>query len=165
MFRAIVVTMSDSSFYEDAVDETTQVVKGLLVDEGFQVVEEILLPDEFEKIATCLRDIADEDRADLVLTTGGTGFSPRDVTPEATESILEKKTPGIVQAMMAASLAVTPRAMLSRMSAGIRKSCLIVNLPGSPKAARENLEAILPALPHGLDTLKGGGAHGPRGKR
>lgn len=165
MFRAIVVTMSDSAFYEDALDETTQVVKGLLVEGGFEVMEEILLPDEFEKIASTLKDIADEGRADLVLTTGGTGFSPRDVTPEATDSIVEKKTPGLVQAMVAASLLVTPRGMLSRMSAGIRKSCLIVNLPGSPKAARENLEAILPALPHGLHTLKGGGGHGPRGKR
>ena len=95
----------------------------------------------------------EEQRLDLILTTGGTGFAPRDVTPEATRAVIQKETPGLVFAMLRDSLAITPHAMLSRMAAGIRAQTLIINLPGSPKAARENLETILPALPHALELL------------
>ena len=116
------------------------------------------MPDEGPRIEAILRQWSDEGVADLILTTGGTGFSPRDVTPEATIAVCQRLTPGIPEAMRYASLQVTPRAMLSRAAAGIRGKTLLVNLPGSPKAARENLGAVLPALAHGLEMLTGGPA-------
>ena len=115
----------------------------------------MLLPDDKDLLAETLRQIADNNEADLVLTTGGTGFAPRDCTPEATLAVIERHTPGIPEAMRAASLKITPRAMLSRAEAGIRKQTLIVNLPGSPKAALECLEVLLPALDHAIETLLG----------
>ena len=128
----------------------------LLEAAGYQVVETALVPDEQPDIEAALIRLCGQ--AALVVTTGGTGFSPRDVTPEATLAVCERLTPGIPEAMRAASLAITPRAMLSRAAAGIRGGTLIINLPGSPKAARENLEAVLPALEHGLKMLLGGPA-------
>jgi molybdenum cofactor synthesis domain-containing protein len=116
---------------------------------------EAIVPDERAVIAETLRNWADETRLDLVLTTGGTGFAPRDVTPEATRDVIEREAPGLAEAMRAASLAITPHAMLSRAVAGIRGTTLIANLPGSPKAVRENLETILPALPHAIELLQG----------
>ena len=154
MFTAKVITVSDRSARGERPDGSGPMVKTLLEEAGYQVVDCIIVPDEMEEIAQALRQGAQEDVA-LILTTGGTGFAPRDVTPEATLSVVERQTPGIPEAMRAASLRITPRAMLSRSVAGILKRTLIVNLPGSPKAAKENLEAVLPALDHGLLMLRG----------
>ena len=147
-FQAAVVTVSDRSFRGERPDGSGPVVAELLASAGYQVAERLVVPDEQETIETALRELA----------TGGTGFAPRDVTPEATEAVCRRMAPGIGEAMRAASLAITPRAMLSRATAGIRGRTLIVNLPGSPKAARENLEAVLPTLAHGLEMLRGGPA-------
>ena len=136
-------------------DKSGPVIRALLEEAGYTVVHTALLPDGVEPLAGELRRLCDGDIADLVLTTGGTGFSPRDLTPEATRAVTERPAPGIAEAMRWNSLQITPRAMLSRGEAGIRKGSLIVNLPGSPKAARECLEFILPALGHGLEILKG----------
>ena len=154
MFTAKVITVSDRSARGERPDGSGPMVKTLLEEAGYQVVDCIIVPDEMEEIAQALRQGAEEDVA-LILTTGGTGFAPRDVTPEATLSVVERQTPGIPEAMRAASMRITPRAMLSRGVAGILKRTLIVNLPGSPKAAKENLEAVLPALDHGLLMLRG----------
>lgn len=154
MYTAKVITVSDRSARGERPDESGPLVKTLLEAAGYRVTELQIVPDEPEEIAQALKDAAAEDIA-LVVTTGGTGFAPRDVTPEATLSVVERLTPGIPEAMRAASAKITPRAMLSRATAGIRARTLIVNLPGSPKAARENLEAVLPALDHGLLMLRG----------
>jgi len=158
MYTAAVVTVSDRSARGERPDGAGPVVAGLLEEAGYQVAERTVVPDERSEIQDVLIALADRKRIALIVTAGGTGFSPRDVTPEATLAVCERLTPGIPEAMRAASLAVTPRAMLSRAQAGIRGGSLIVNLPGSPKAARENLEAVLPALEHGLNMLLGGPA-------
>jgi molybdenum cofactor synthesis domain-containing protein len=119
------------------------------------VAEYVILPDDRQRLSQAMRHMADDLRCDLILTTGGTGFSQRDVTPEATLDVVDRMTPGLTEAMRAKSLEITPRAMLSRAVAGIRGQTLIVNLPGSPKGVRENLNVILPALPHGIRILKG----------
>lgn len=121
---------------------------------GAQVVATAIVPDEVLGIQAIVRQWADEEHVALILTTGGTGFTPRDVTPEAVHPLLEREAPGLVVAMLTASLSVTPHAMLSRPVAGIRGQSLIVTLPGSPKGARENLDTLLPALPHGLALLR-----------
>lgn len=158
MYTAAVLTVSDRSFRGERPDEAGPLAASLLEEAGYRVVETAVVPDEQPEIVTALIRLADESRIALIVTTGGTGFSPRDVTPEATLAACERLTPGIPEAMRAASLAITPRAMLSRAAAGIRGGSLIVNLPGSPKAVRENLEAVLPALGHGLKMLLGGPA-------
>lgn len=155
MFRAAVLTVSDRSFRGDRPDASGPVLVELLQKEGYEITHTAIIPDEQEQIQDALKDLADRKIADLILTTGGTGFSPRDVTPEATLAVCDRLTPGIPEAMRYASLQITPRAMLSRAQAGIRKQTLIVNLPGSPKAARENLESVLPTLSHGLEMLSG----------
>lgn len=155
MLTAAVLTVSDRCFQGERPDEGGPLVARLLEEAGYQVLERALVPDEQEQIEAALRRLADEGNLRLVVTTGGTGFSPRDVTPEATLSVCERLTPGIPEAMRAASMRITPRAMLSREAAGIRGGTLIVNLPGSPKAAKENLEAVLPTLAHGLEMLSG----------
>ena len=155
MFQAAVLTVSDRSFRGERPDEGGPLVAGLLEGAGFSVVRTAVVPDEQGQIEDTLREISDSGMVQLLVTTGGTGFSPRDVTPEATLAVCQRMTPGIPEAMRYASMRVTSRAMLSRAQAGIRGRTLIVNLPGSPKAARENLEAVLPALSHGLEMLSG----------
>ena len=154
MFTARVITVSDRSFRGEREDRGGPLVREVLEGAGYAVDAVVVVPDEKEMIMEALITAADEDVA-LIVTTGGTGFAPRDVTPEATVSVCQKLVPGIPEAMRAASMAITPRAMLSRAAAGIRRRSLILNLPGSPKGARENLEAVLPALDHGLETLRG----------
>lgn len=158
MFTAAVLTVSDRSFRGERPDGAGPVAADMLAAAGFQVVETAVVPDELDEISAALVRLADVMDTALVVTSGGTGFAPRDVTPEATISVCQRLTPGIPEAMRAASMAITPRAMLSRAAAGIRGRTLIVNLPGSPKAVRENLEAVLPALEHGLQMLRGGQA-------
>ena len=157
-FTAAVVTVSDRSFRGERPDGSGPVVKELLEGAGYRVVRVEIVPDEQREIEGILVALADREDVALVVTTGGTGFAPRDITPEATIAVCQRLTPGIPEAMRQASLAITPRAMLSRAAAGIRGRTLIVNLPGSPKAAKENLEAVLPALDHGLAMLRGGPA-------
>ena len=152
--RVGILTVSDRSARGERDDLSGPALVRLTEQQlGFHVAEYAIVPDEREEIAARLRDWSDRARLDLILTTGGTGFAPRDVTPEATRDVLERETPGLAEAMRAASLAVTPHAMLSRAVAGIRGRTLIVNLPGSPKAAGENLNTIAPALRHGLELL------------
>ena len=155
MFKAAVLTVSDRCSRGERPDEGGPLVAELLKNAGYEVIQTMIVPDERGRIEAALRQWCDREPVDLIVTTGGTGFAPRDVTPEATIAVCDRLTPGIPEAMRYASLQVTNRAMLSRAAAGIRKGTLIVNLPGSPKAARENLEAVLPALAHGLEMLSG----------
>lgn len=153
--RVAIITLSDSGYAGQREDKSGPAIRELAEGAGYEVVHTALLPDGIEPLASELKRLCDEDMADLILTTGGTGFSPTDLTPEATLSVVERPAPGIAEAMRYNSLQITPRAMLSRAAAGIRKKTLIVNLPGSPKAVRECLEFILPSLGHGLEILRG----------
>ena len=155
MYYTAVLTVSDRSFRGERPDAAGPLVAELLRSAGYEVTVSDIVPDEQTQIEAALCRIADSSSVQLLVTTGGTGFAPRDVTPEATLAVCDRLTPGIPEAMRYASMQVTPRAMLSRAQAGIRKGTLIVNLPGSPKAARENLEAVLPTLAHGLEMLSG----------
>lgn len=153
--RVAIITLSDSGYAGQREDKSGPLIRAMAEEAGYQVVHTALLPDGVEPLAGELKRLCDGDLADLVLTTGGTGFSPTDLTPEATLSVVERPAPGIAEAMRWQSLQITPRAMLSRAAAGIRGRTLIVNLPGSPKAVRECLTFILPALGHGLEMLRG----------
>lgn len=150
-----ILTVSDRGASGSYEDRSGPIIREMVTERLKAVVERYdIIPDELDTIKETLLDWVDQQRLNLIFTTGGTGFAPRDVTPEATRQVIEKEAPGLVQAMLRDSLAVTPHAMLSRMVAGIRGRTLIINLPGSPKAARENLETILPALPHALELLR-----------
>ena len=155
MYHAAVLTVSDRSFRGERPDAGGPLVAELLKNGGYEVTVTAIVPDEQAQIEEKLCQIADVGEIQLLVTTGGTGFAPRDVTPEATLAVCDRLTPGIPEAMRYASMQVTNRAMLSRAQAGIRKGTLIINLPGSPKAAKENLEAVLPAIGHGLEMLSG----------
>lgn len=155
MIKTAVITISDKGANGERADGTGPAIKELLQGKGFEIVYYKVIPDEIELISKELQLICEQETANLILTNGGTGFSQRDVTPEATEKVIEKAVPGIPEVMRMKSLEITPKAMLSRGIAGIRKKTLIVNLPGSPKAAVENLQVILSALPHGIEILTG----------
>ncbi len=155
MYRVGILTVSDRGARGEREDRSgPAVAETIALLPGAQVQERAIVPDEQPQIEAALRRWVAEG-LELILTTGGTGMSPRDVTPEATRAVIEREAPGFAEAMRAASLAITPHAMLSRAVAGIAGCTLIINLPGSPKAARENLLTVLPALSHGLDKLKG----------
>jgi len=149
-----ILTLSDRSSRGERADSSGPALAHLIRAEGWSVAKQSLLPDEESAIREILVNWADSAELDVILTTGGTGFSPRDVTPEATRAIIEREAPGLSEAMRAASLKITPHAMLSRIVTGIRKKTLIINLPGSPKGAVENLQVILPVLSHALQLLQ-----------
>lgn len=154
-FRVAIITSSDSGYRGEREDKSGPAIAEMMQEAGYAVTGITLLPDDRKMLADTMAEICDTGAADLILTTGGTGFSPRDVMPEATLDICERLVSGIPEAMRAYSLTITRRAMLSRAAAGIRKQTLIINMPGSPKSVRECLEYILPALSHGLEILLG----------
>lgn len=156
IYEAAVITISDRASQGVYADESGKRLQALLTAENFQVRTYAVIPDEYEKIKEKLLALSEEGIS-LILTTGGTGFSPRDVTPEATRAVIEKATPGICEAMRAEGAKITPMAYLSRGASGIRKKSLLINFPGSPKACEEDFAAILPFLKHGLEILTGGG--------
>ena len=153
--RAGVLTISDKGFKKQRVDESGPAVRDVLSGIGASIDRYEIVPDEAEAVKSKLLQYADDLRLDLVVTTGGTGLSPRDITPEATRDVIEREIPGMAEAMRMESLKVTPHAVISRGIAGVRGQTLIINLPGSPKAARENLQTILQAIPHAVSKIKG----------
>ena len=152
--RIAILIVSDRSSRGERPDTSGPALAELIQLQGWQVVRQEIVPDEMNAIQDTLKAWSDLDEADVILATGGTGFAPRDVTPEATRAVIERLTPGLDEAMRQASLKVTPHAMLSRAISGIRKRTLIINLPGSPKGATENLQVILPALEHAVKLLR-----------
>ena len=155
MKRVAIITSSDTGYRGEREDLSGPAIKEIVEREGYEVVSMDILPDDQVMLAGKRQEIADKEMAELILTTGGTGFSERDVTPEATEEVIERRVPGIPEAMRAYSMTITKRAMLSRATAGIRGKTLIINLPGSPKAVKESLEYIIDALGHGIEILTG----------
>ncbi len=154
MITVGILTTSDRGARGEREDTSGQTIREMVGTIGAQVVAYEVIPDERDQIAATLRTWADERRIDLVLTTGGTGLGPRDVTPEATRAIIDREIPGIAEVMRAEGLKKTPRAMLSRAVAGARGHTLIINLPGSPKGVRESLGAVVDVLPHALEILQ-----------
>ena len=154
-FRAVVITVSDRGARGERVDGSGPEIARLLQGLEMEIVGRQIIPDEKELIRQALIEWSDGEKTDLILTTGGTGVSPRDVTPDATKEIIEREIPGMAEAMRHQSMKLTPHAMISRAMAGIRGRTLIINLPGSPKGARENLSVILPALLHAIEKIKG----------
>lgn len=154
-YQAAVVTLSDRCASGKREDKSGPSVAARLAAAGFVVAEQLVLPDECELLERSLIRLCDQRQLDLILTTGGTGFAPRDITPEATRAVAERDAPGIAEAIRAASMRITPRAMLSRAASVIRGKTLIINLPGSPKACMEGMDVFLEQLPHALDLLRG----------
>lgn len=157
-YTAAVITISDKGSRGERVDTSGPNLVEILKSKGYDVVYTNIIPDEMEQIQAELVSCADEKKITLILTTGGTGFSPRDVTPEATMAVVERPTPGIPEAMRAESMKITPKGCLSRSAAGIRGRSLIINLPGSKKASQENLLAVIDPVEHGLEMLCGEGS-------
>lgn len=155
MFKVGIITASDKGASGERIDKSSGVIREIVEKQGWEVTEYVVLPDDKELLEEAMADWCDSKKVDLLLTTGGTGFAKRDITPEATMAVAEKLVPGIGEAMRYYSLKITNRAILSRGIAAIRKSTLIVNLPGSPKSVKENLEAVIDGLDHGLAILKG----------
>ncbi|MCX7991379.1 MAG: MogA/MoaB family molybdenum cofactor biosynthesis protein [Proteobacteria bacterium] len=154
MFKIAIITLSDSGFKGEREDKSGEEIKKIIESLGKMVFYEVL-PDDLELISERLAHLCDNDMADLIITTGGTGFTERDITPEATKRIIEREVPGISEYIRLRGAEKSPNAILSRGISGIRKKCLIINLPGSVKAVRESLEFIVPVLPHALEKLKG----------
>jgi molybdenum cofactor synthesis domain-containing protein len=152
--RIGILTVSDRSSRGEREDASGPALAALVEAQGWSVTKQALLPDEESVVRDLLASWADAGEYDVILTTGGTGFAPRDVTPEATRAVIEREAPGLAEAMRAVSLKVTPHAMLSRIVTGIRKRTLILNLPGSPKGAVENLQVVIPVLPHAIQLLR-----------
>ena len=152
--RIGILTLSDRSYRGERADLSGPALVERIKSQGWEVAETLILPDDLDIIRDTLTMWADSGDLDIILTTGGTGFSPRDITPEATRFVVDKLVPGLTEAMRLESLKITPHAMLSRSVAGIRGRTLIINLPGSPKAARENLEVVLPVLGHAVQLLQ-----------
>ncbi len=155
MFKVGIITASDKGYLGEREDESGKVIEKIVTSKGYGVEKYIVLPDREDALLNEMVYMSDELNIDLILTTGGTGFSERDVTPEATSKAITKLAPGISEAMRYYSLSITKRAMLSRGISGIRNKTLIINLPGSPKAVKESLEYIIDTLHHGLEILKG----------
>lgn len=155
MFKVGIITSSDKGAEGLREDISGKVIKEMVEEKGYEVIKQVILPDELEILSEEMKFLADELEVDLILTTGGTGFSKRDVTPEATINACDRLANGIAEAIRYYSLSITPRAMLSRAVSGIRGSTLIINLPGSPKAVREALEYSLDSIHHGLEILTG----------
>ena len=149
-----ILTVSDRSSAGTREDLSGPVLSDAVERAGWVVFATAIIPDESQQIQDQLITWADSDEIQIILTTGGTGFAPRDITPEATEAVIDRKTPGLVEAMRAGSLKITPHGMLSRAAAGIRKNTLIINLPGSPKGALENFRIVAPVLPHAVQLLE-----------
>lgn len=152
-YTAAVITVSDKGYRGERADTSGPNLVEILKEKGFQVTYTTIVPDETEAIKEALIKCSDQLKIALVLTTGGTGFSPRDITPEATLEVVERLTPGIPEAMRAESMRITPKGCLSRSAAGIRGRSLIINLPGSKKASQENILAVVDPVKHGLDML------------
>lgn len=165
MRRMAIITASDLGYRGERKDESGPLICEMAKVHGYEVVCKTILPDDEQMLAGEMKRIADAGMAELILTTGGTGFSPRDCMPEATLRVVERLVPGIPEAMRMYSMQFTKRAMLSRATAGIRKRTLIINLPGSPKAVKENLECVMEELGHGLDILLGEGSANCAGNR
>lgn len=155
MFTVGIIISSDKGSKGEREDLSGKIIKNMMQENGYEVVDYIIIPDEKLLLQETMIEMCDKKKIDLILTSGGTGFSKRDVTPEATLEIINRQTPGISEAIRYYSLQITPKAMLSRAASGIRGDTLIINLPGSPKAVKESIEFLLPALEHGLEILKG----------
>jgi molybdenum cofactor synthesis domain-containing protein len=152
--RIAIITLSDRAAAGARHDESGSLIRQMAASLNSLIISQQVLPDDFDKLINAFRQLADRENADVILTTGGTGLAARDVTPEATLAVIERRVPGIEEAMRATGLAKTPYAMLSRAVAGVRGHTLIINLPGSPKGVRENLEVVLPILPHAVKLLR-----------